>query len=96
MGVGFGRGLWLWFGGGRFALRDPFEFRRGLLFERRIVKRGSGVAYNDSPGAADVLALVPFVAALVLGLGLTGAAECSHIAETRGVRGTCLMLRAWR
>lgn len=96
MGIRFWFRLWLWFGGGCFALRDAFGFRCGVLFGRCIVRRGLESAHNDSPGAADVLALVPFVAALGLGLGFAGAAGMFAYSKNAGVEGTCLMLRAWK
>lgn len=96
MGIRFWFRLWLWFRGGCFALRDAFGFRCGVLFGRCIVRRGLESAHNDSPGAADVLALVPFVAALGFGLGFAGAAGMFAYSKNAGVEGTCLMLRAWR
>lgn len=66
----------------RFATR--LGFGAGSCLEGVSLGGAQESAYNDSPGAADVLALVPFVAALGLGLGFAGATEYSHTARTRG------------
>lgn len=93
-GSGEGSGSGSGEGALRFATR--LSFGAGSCLEGVSSGGAQESAYSDSPGAADVLALVPFVAALGLGLGFAGAAGMFAYSKNAGVEGTCLMLRAWK